>query len=574
MENNKYWNKYESGISYNSNFKPNYYESIKVHHDFYNGDQWQGVSGDEKLPHPTFNIIKRIVEFDIASLTSSDISVNVEPLEYNSNDIPEDKLDESAFINAEIKNIFEKWNMRSKKKDLLLDGAITGDMCVHFIFNPNKKPYRGKFPEIKGEIEMELIDCVNVIFGNPNIRDVEKQPWIIIVGRDMVKNLKEEAKKNRDNIQPDNDTKYQSSDFADAEIEIEEDNEKKALYIYYYEKKGDKVFVSKCTKDAIIYENVDLGTTRYPIAFANWFKQKNTFHGRGMVEGIEPNQIAINKMFAMVIYHQMMTAFPTAVYDKKVLKKWSNEIGAAIELDGVAMNGKSIKDVAGYLEPANMSEWIIKVIDLAFQYTKECLGVSDAALGQIDPKNTSAIIAVQKSTAVPLENIKDNLYDLIEQIVLILLDMMAAKYGNRPVVVTKKDGSRVVEMFDFSQLKGMDLKTSVDVGETTYYSEIAAVQTLDNLLQNGMIEMIDYLERIPKEMIPRKEELIAKIKEKEQVVKEQGYAEMAEFIAILPPQLQQKLQEVLGHGWDVTSNPKPQTTGELVSANMEGGILQ
>ena len=596
MEAKEYWKKYESGISYNSNFKPNYYESIKVHHDFYNGDQWQGVAGDEKLPHPTFNIIKRVVEFDIASLTSSDISVNVEPLEYNSNDVSEDELDTSAFINAEIKNIFEKWNMRSKKKDLLLDGAITGDMCAHFIFNANKKPYRGKFPQIKGEIEMELIDCVNVIFGNPNIRDVEKQPWIIIVGRDVVKNLKEEAKKNQDNIKPDNDTEYQSSDFADAEIEIEEDNEKKALYIYYYEKKKvkqkvkrtdeltqqtieveeetEKVFVSKCTKDAIIYENVDLGTTRYPIAFSNWFKQKNTFHGRGMVEGIEPNQIAINKLFAMVIYHQMMTAFPTAVYDGDVIKSWSNEIGTAFKLNGTAMKGRSLKDVAGYLEPANMSEWIVKIIDLAFQYTKECLGVSDAALGQIDPKNTSAIIAVQKSTAVPLENIKDNLYDLIEQIVLILLDMMAAKYGNRPVVVTKKDGSRIAEMFDFAQLKDMDLKTSVDVGETTYYSEIAAVQTLDNLLQNGMIEMIDYLERIPKEMIPRKEELIAKIKEKEQVVKEQGYAEMAEFVAILPPQLQQKLQEILGHGWDVISNPQPQASGELVSANMEGGIMQ
>lgn len=571
MEAKDYWKKYESLIAYNSGFKPNYYESIKVHHDFYNGDQWQGAVGDEKLPHPTFNIIKRVVEFDNASLTSSDISVNVEPLEYNYNNTQESTPDESAFINAEIKNIFEKWNMRVKKKDLLLDGAITGDMCAHLIFNPNKKPYRGKFPDVKGEIEIELIDCTNIGFGNPNIRDVEKQPWVLIVGRDMVKNLKEEAKKIRDLIKPDNDTEYQTSDFADTEIEIEEDDEKKALYIYLYEKKDDKILATKCTKDAIIYERVDTGYTRYPVAFSNWYKQKNTFHGRGMVEGIEPNQIAINKMFAMVIYHQMMTAFPTAVYDGDALESWNNQIGTAIKLKGLKDSGRSIKDVAGYLEPANMSEWIIKVIDLAFQYTKECLGVSDAALGQIDPKNTSAIIAVQKSTAVPLENIKDNLYDLIEQIVLILLDMMAAKYGTRPVVITNKDGSRIVSEFDFTKLQGMDLKTSVDVGETTYYSEIAAVQTLDNLLQNGMIEMIDYLERIPKEMIPRKEELIAKIKEKEQVVKEQGYEEMAQFIAILPPQLQQKLQEILGHGWDVTSNQQAQASGELVSANMNDG---
>jgi hypothetical protein len=225
--------------------------------------------------------------------------------------------------------------------------------------------------------------------------------------------------------------------------------------------------------------------------------------------------------------------------------------------------------VAGYLNPANMSEWIIKVIDLAFQYTKECLGVSDAALGQVDPKNTSAIIAVQKSTAVPLENIKDNLYDLIEQTVLILLDTMSAKYGTRPVVVTMKDGTRIVQPFDFTMLKGMDLHTSVDVGETTYYSEIAAVQTLDNLLQNGMIELIDYLERIPKEMIPRKDELISKIKEKEEVVKQQGYEQMAQFIQTLPPEIGQQLQGILAQGWDVVSTPEQQPTGELVSANMQ-----
>lgn len=572
MSNVKMWEKYDSLVNYNSRFKPNYYESIKVHYDFYNGKQWQGAVGDEKLPHPIFNIIKRVIEFDIASLTSSDIAVNVEPLEYNTNDISQEEPDVSEFLNAEIKNVFEKWNMRVKKKDLLLDGAVTGDMCAHVIFNPNKQPYRGYAPEVRGEMEIELIDCTNIGFGNANIRDVEKQPWVLIVGRDLVENLKKEAKKNKDLIEPDTETGTQASENADAEVEIEGDEEKKALYIYVYEKKDGKVLVSKCTKDAVIYENVDTGLTRYPIAFANWYKQKNTFHGRGMVEGIEPNQIAINKMFAMVIYHQMMTAFPTAVYDGDALSGWSNQIGTAIKLKGLRESGRSIKDVAGYLEPANMSEWIIKVIDLSFQYTKECLGVSDAALGQVDPENTSAIIAVQKSTAVPLENIKDNLYDLIEQIVLIMIDMMGAKYGVRPVVLTNDDGSRQIGMFDFSQLQGMDLKTSVDVGETTYYSEIAAVQTLDNLLQNGMIEMIDYLERIPKEMIPRKDELISKIKEKEQVVKDQGYEQMAQFIQTLPPEIGAQLQNILSQGWDVVGEPEEPVKGDLVSANMQTGI--
>ena len=543
------WKKYDSIVAYNNNFRPNknYYESIKVWNDFYNGDQWGGATAEQHLPQMVFNIIKRIVEFKIASLTSSEISVNVEPLEYNPTSVDENGkeiISVSDFVNAEIKNVFEKWNMRARKKDVLLDGAITGDMCFHVIFNMNKQPYRGKAPNVKGEMELELIDATNIGFGNANIKDVQKQPYIVIVGRDTVKNLREEAKNKKELIKEDNETNYQVSDFANTEVEINGDNEGKALYIYVYEKKGDKVFVSKCTKDAIIYENIDTGLSRYPIAFANWYKQKGTYHGRGEIEGICPNQIAINKMFSMIVYHQMMTAFPTAVYDADIIKNWSNKIGTAFGLRG--LNGRSIKEVAGYLNPANMSEYIIKVIDLAFQYTKECLGVSDASLGQIDPKNTSAIIAVQKSTSVPLENIKDNLYDLFEQTVLIMLDMMSAKYGERPVVISKEDGTRVINPFNFEQLKGLDLKTSVDVGETTYYSEIASIQTLDNLLQNQYIEFIDYLERMPKEMIPRKAELVTKLKENQQQIfnKDFMYEMMAQFLEQLPPEKQAQIKSL------------------------------
>ncbi len=540
----KYWQKYESLRAYNSTFKPNkdYYNSIKVWNDFYNGDQWPGLEGDQSLPQLVFNIIKRVVEFKIASLTSSDIAVNIEPLEYTPKPQGVTELDTSDFLNAEIKNIFEKINMKIKTKDVLLDGAITGDMCFHIIFNPKKKPYRS-FENVLGEIEIETIDATNIGFGNANIKDVEKQPWIIVVGRDTVKNLKAEAKSNKDSIKSDTDTQYQTTEFADTEINIEGDDEGKALYIYLYEKKDGKVVVTKCTQTAIIFENVDTGLSRYPIAFSNWYKQKNTFHGRGEVEGLCPNQIAINKMFAMIVYHQMMTAFPTAVYDGDVLEDWTNEIGTAFRLEG--LNGRSIKDVAGYLEPSNMSDYIIKVIDLAFQYTKECLGVSDAALGQIDPKNTSAIIAVQKSTAVPLSNIRDNLYDLVEQLTMILIDMMAVKYGQRPVLIMNEDGSRKLELFDFSQLQGMDLKTSIDVGETSYYSEIASLQTLDNLLNADRIEFIDYLERVPAELIPKKAELITKLKEAVEVQQQNAqYEQMAQFLETLPPEVQQQVMSL------------------------------
>lgn len=548
MESKDLWKKYEKGVSYNSQFKPNkdYYEANKVWNAFYNGDQWLGLEGDQKLPHPTFNILKRITEFLVASLTSSNIAVNIEPLEnIATEDAAEFKV--SDFLNAEVKNIFEKTNFEYKIKEALTDGAISGDMCFHTVFNPTKRAYRGQ--DILGEIEIELIDAVNVLFGNPNIKDVEKQPYIIIVGRDLVKNLQAEAK-SKEEIKGDSETQYQASEYADTEIEGDEDG--KALYIYYYYKKKDKVYCTKTTKEVIIYQDVDINATRYPISHSNFYRQKGTYHGRGVVESVCPNQIAINKLFAMAIYHQMMTAFPPLMIDKDMVDTINNEVGSTIELHGLKNSDRTFNDVAGYLKPANMSEWIIKIIDLCFQYTKECLGVSDASLGQINPTNTSAIIAVQKSTAVPLANIKDNLYQLVEQEVLILIDMMAHKYGTRPVVMDNGEGQRQLINFDFSALQNMDLKTSIDVGETSYWSEISTLQTLDSLLQAERINFLQYLERVPNEFIPKKAELISDLKQQMQIQEQTEqpvnnnamYEQMAQYMDTLPLEQQQQIRSM------------------------------
>jgi hypothetical protein len=237
---------------------------------------------------------------------------------------------------------------------------------------------------------------------------------------------------------------------------------------------------------------------------------------------ILPNQIFINRMFAMVMYHLMMTAFPKMVYNADLIDTPSNEIGESIGVSGMDL-GAPIKNVLGYLEPGNMSAQITQVIDMALQYTKEMLGISDAAMGQIDnPKNTSAIIAVQKSSAIPLENPKSNMYEWIEDIGHVLMDMIGTYYGKRPIVmdvpITDPQGQQTtqkqVQLYDFSQFKDIWLKVRADVGEASYWSEITMMQTLDNLLAQGHIDFMQYLERIPDEYIPQKEQLISEIKEK------------------------------------------------------------
>ena len=522
----------------------NYYDVIDTNIAFANGDQWRNVQADG-LPKPVFNIIKRVKQFKIASLKADNISIAIQPMEYRpqSEDLEmQQKVKDTDLANAELKNILRDVKFDAKSRTLLADGFDTGDWCMHWYFDNEVQPYKQKMPAVRGVIKCEIIDSTNVMFGNPNTRQVEKQPYILLVGRDLVKNLQKEAKENGskgDLIQQDSDTQYQMGD--NGKVESDAEGYGKALYVIKYYRKDGEIYASKFTKNAYVYKDKKTGYSYYPIAFNNWEEVKGSYHGRAETTGIIPNQISINKMFAMVIYHLMLTAFPTAVYDADRIENWTNEIGAQIGVTN--LNGDSIKNIAGYLEPATMSTQIMNVIEQAMQYTKETLGVGDASLGNVTMNNATAIIAIQKSAAVPLENVKAAFYEFVEDCGRIIIDMIATHYGIRPVVVEGFNNERTVENFDFSTLKDMWLHIKIDVGNASYFSEVASVQTLDNLLNNGFIEFIEYLKRIPDEIIPNKQELITAIEQKD-TYKQALYNLMGQFIDTLDPETRANLMQL------------------------------
>ena len=545
----KAWQRYEQGRSYNSRLTPNQYDLVNTNIEFFAGNQWlhlNQTAAMQKLPKPTFNIIKRVASLFVASLTSSAASISFDDLSYyastdlqmNTGEPGEDSG--STVATAEVQNLLEKFKMDYRIRDALFDGAQTGDYCAHFYWDADAIPYGGAFGPYKGEICMELVDGINVMFGNPNITDVEKQPYILIVGRDTIQNLEEERKAHSsDDGLIDADADYNDISGVGGKTELEADAESgKALYLYMYEKKDGTVRVTKATKSCTIYEDIDTGLSRYPIAWGNWEKQKNQYHGRALVTGIIPNQIFINTMFAMVMRHLQLMGFPKTVYNADLISQWSNEVGQAIGVRGL-MPGQNISQVAYNLKPADMSNQIIMAIDKAVSYTKDCLGATDAQLGNVKPDNTSALMVLQNNAEVPLENVRAGLYEWLEDIGAILLDMMGTYYGVRPVVrdrtfsepMTNAAGlpmidpmtgtmqmktvtRRVAEQYDFSQFKNLWFNVRVNAGATTYYSEIAMVQTLDNLRRDGTLEVIDYLERIPDKLIPRKAELVEDLKKR------------------------------------------------------------
>ena len=156
-------------------------------------------------------------------------------------------------------------------------------------------------------------------------------------------------------------------------------------------------------------------------------------------------------------------------------------------------------------------------------------------MGDSRPDNTSAIIALQRAANTPMEMTKQNKHQCVEEMGLIWQDMMAVRYGTRMVEVNMtidKPGEQPLGMqlqpktflqpFDFAVLRNFPIAIKQDVGASSYWSEMANMQTLDNLLMNKQITLKQYLDRLPSGYIAKKEELIRDIEAMQPVPQQNG----------------------------------------------------
>ena len=77
------WKYYERGRQYNNRLTPNQYNLVNTNIEFFSGNQWVHLAQTpamQKLPKPTFNIIKRVASLFVASLTSSASTINFDEL--------------------------------------------------------------------------------------------------------------------------------------------------------------------------------------------------------------------------------------------------------------------------------------------------------------------------------------------------------------------------------------------------------------------------------------------------------------------------------------------------------------
>ncbi len=501
------WRQYEAGKDYKRRI--GLYETVRRNERYYRGDQWYG-SALPDLPRPIFNVIRRIVDYQICTVISGNLYIN-----YTDEDLP--YADNSAtrqliLSGTELltKNAAYRWE-REKLDNvmyrLMLDAAISGDGVLYCWWDPSIRtgqPY-------SGDIVTETVDNSNLFVADVNSTDLQSQEYIILSGRDSVCSLRREAKKygatesEIKKILPDSEFDFGAGDLS--EYELEDEDSAKATYLIKFWREDGYVMFEKSTRHTVIRRG-STGMRLYPVTYFNWYPTKDSFHGTPPVSGMIANQKFINRAYALMMKHMTDTAFSKVIYDKSKIPEWSNEVGEAI----AALGGGNISDSVSVVGVGQMQDGYLELIENAIALTKELNGATDTALGNTDPTNTSAILAMQEAARVPLMQVRSSLCRCIEELASIWAEMIFLYYPKDRLIPYKENGETHAECFSFKKMKDALICSHVEVSNIERSSPVAVQSILDKLLDGGHIGADTYISLLPQGVIQSKEEIIESIK--------------------------------------------------------------
>lgn len=572
---------YKKGADYKAGLgRLGLYEQNRINERFYIGDHWHGVQCGDQKPLIRYGVIRRIGDYKMAMAAGAAVAVNFSaegvPNTAEMRDHVRERKEQYRVANFDRKvdptsgtvppaeeinlvmdalgDYFKVTAERVKFDDLksrALRNAYTGGTGVIYTYwdelvKTGLYADEGRTSPILGDIRCEVLSIEDVYFGDPATDDVQAQPYIIIAQRRSVEELRREARRNHrptdevEAIKPDRDTEYLAGDARDNEPA----EERKATVLTKFYKKYNEdgtaytIQAVRVVQGATIRKAWDIRVRLYPLAKISWESVPNCAYGMSEVTHLVPNQIAINRAITAAAQAVMMMGMPIMVVNGDVVTGTvTNDPGQIITVYGATDMDHAIR----YVAPANFTPQFDNLINSMIANTLSQSGANDAALGDMKPDNTSAIIALREAATMPLQMLKNRFYSFVEDVARIWAEFWVRLYGVRQLKMADEKGEWYIP-FDGGKYQDILIKARVDVGPANLWSEITAQQTLDSLYKNQIISDLQYLERLPRGTVEDVEGLIREKREQTQAPPMTGNdGDITGALAQLPEEYRQKL---------------------------------
>lgn len=519
-------------------------EQSKINERMFVGDQWHGAKVGNR-PLVRRNIIKRIGEYKIATLTAAPIAVN-----YSADGIPNnsairkkqeeakqtllengDMSDYSQEVNSAVAmtvltdyfaTTAERLKFNDKCEEAVRNAYISGTGIAYTYWDDRIKTGfyadKGKTTPIKGDIAFEILDVENVRFGDPNNTDVQSQPYIIVSQRKFYKDIQREAKRNGipdaqiEQIKPSGN--YNDENAGERGENEHSDSKRVTVYTKFWKEYNDDgssytLKAYRCTDTVTVREEWDLGLNLYPFAKFCWERRRSCAYGDSEITNIVPNQIAINRALTALVWQMMITGLPIMIVNGDIIS--GDILGEPGEIIKVYGGNEDVARALQFVQPPAFAGQMQSTISGLAADTLVDSGATDAALGQVRPDNAAALIQVREAALQPTQVYKNRYYSFIEDIARIWADFWLNKYGKRPIRIGDENENYYVS-FDAEKYKDLMINAKIDIGASTLWDTAVVISTLDSLLSAKIITPEQYLERMPNGIIPDKSGLIKDIK--------------------------------------------------------------
>ena len=506
-------------------------EQNRINERFYNGDQWRGVNCGDNRPLVRHNVIKRIGDYKMAVISADPISVRFQAegvpntLELQESITayrqqlrtgdgkaerllsPEEEAQNAAGALADYFHVTaRRLKLDILKQTALRNAYLTGTGILYTYWD-DRIP-TGLYADsahrtpIRGDIAAEVLEVENVVMGDPAVADIQSQPYIIVSQRRPVEQLRRMAK-------------TYGGDEADR-IRGESRDKKGgyATLLTRFWKEWDEdgnactVKAMQTCGTAVVRPVWDMGIRLYPLAVFRWNESRRQAYGESEIPYLIPNQIAINRTVSAGVWGVIMMGMPIMMVNGDVVTQpITNDPGQVIPVYG---SGEEVKDAIRYVDPPAFSAQLNANVSALIQDTMTQAGVSSTLLGDVKPENAAAIIAVREASLMPLQVMKNRFYGFVEDVARIWAEFWLTMYGDRLLKIEQSDG---VWYMPFAWEKYRDLLMSIQVeaGSGSLYDQNRTLQTLDNLLNHGVINAKQYLSRLPRDTVPKLDALLREI---------------------------------------------------------------
>lgn len=531
-------NKYDEGLSYHKaagyQIEWPLYERMKA------GDQWPAATEKTRnLPRPVFNIIDLIESLKVSTVMNEQIMMRFSS---------QDSGDETTKTAAEeftkySDTVWEEIKQNELNEEMLDIASNVGTGILHYYWDAD---YRGgNKVKYGGRMCGEVLDPINVFFGNPQQRNVQKQPYIVISYRDMLSNVREEATRNGLSknlvslITPDDNKRDEGYDAAQIEVQ---DTQKVTVLLEYY-RKGGYVHFKKVASSMVIKKETNTNRKLYPLAVMQWKRRRKSIHGIGDTKTMVANQRALNFLVAMAILSTQLTGWPKLAIDPQRVdkRKITNTPGEIVEVKEAAVKG--IEGAIRYLNPGTVPSQVGALVEQIIDLTKSTASANDASTGESPGANmaAAAIIQLQRANGVPIESVKRRFYQCMEDVGRIWEEFFKVNYNmNREVQVKDDQGEEQFMTFRGDKYKDVNMNLKIDVGPASSYSEALMMASLDKFYENKDINFLQYLKYAPSNVVPFKQRLITEIESQQA----QAQAAGADPLAALPPEVRAKFDQL------------------------------